>query len=120
MYEKVTTSNLSCDFSEVPTDTQRAVVEYYLEGPPFTEPEHLLSGISYGGITISADYTSFVIDESAFQGIPPGDYTITFYSSADRSQGGSVIFTIPEIVKPPRVTNPLVKGAYYTVTYGGR
>lgn len=113
MYEKVTTSNLSCDFSDEPTDTQKAVVEFYLGGPPFTEPVHLLSGVSYGGITISADYTSFVIDESAFQGLSPGNYTITFYSSFDRSQGGSVMFTIPEVVKPPRITNPLVKGAYY-------
>ncbi|NLG18148.1 MAG: fibro-slime domain-containing protein [Fibrobacter sp.] len=120
MFEKISGSNLSCDFSEVPTDTQKAVVEFFIEGEEFSEPMRLLAGNHYGGITISTDYSSFVLNESAFQGLSPGDYVIRFYSPMNRAQNGSVSFTVPEILKPPRVSNPLIHGAYYADNGYGR
>ena len=113
MYEKITGSNLSCDFSNEPADTIRAVVEFYLDGPSFTSSRKLSSGVSYGGITISPDYGSVVLDESSFEGLQPGDYVISFYSSSDLSQGGTIPFTVPEVRKPSRVTNPVSHAAYY-------
>ena len=114
MYEKITKSNLSCDFDELPTDTQKAVVEYYIEGPPFSDPQRLVSGISYGGITISPDFGAVVIDETSFQGLPPGNYAILFYSSTDRTQGGVIPFFVPEVLKPPLISNPVIDAAFYS------
>ncbi|MGB7568055.1 MAG: fibro-slime domain-containing protein, partial [Chitinivibrionales bacterium] len=47
MYQKITQSNLSCDFSQSIVDTQPAAVDFYLTGPPtapFVQPLLLPSG----------------------------------------------------------------------------
>lgn len=113
MYEKITSSNLSCNFSEEPTDTIRAVVKFTIEGPSFEYPQQLSSGTSFGGITISADFSTIVIDESALTELDPGNYIVRFSSQTDPSQGGAISFTVKEQPKPHRITNPILHASYY-------
>ena len=120
MYQKITTGNLSCDFDAQPVDTQKAMVEFYISGPPFSDPQKLSSGLSFGGITIAADYTSIIIDETAFSGLPSGDYQVTFYSLNDKTQSGTIYFNLPEVVKPPRISNPVRTAAFYADNGYGR
>ncbi len=95
MFEKILKNNLSCDPGQTVIDTQKAIVEFYIEGPPFpaTPPTALKTGTSYGGITIEGA-SSIIIDTSAISGLPPGNYLIRYHLSHDPSQGGTIPFTV--------------------------
>lgn len=122
MKEKRTKSNLACDSDGEIVDTVNADVVYYIEGPSFPVPYQLKPGKYFGdstinlyGIVILATQDSSVLklDTANFVGVLPGDYVINYYSTNDRSQGGSIPFTIYEVPKPPRIPNPVVNAAFF-------
>jgi hypothetical protein len=95
MYDKITQSNLTCDYSQTIVDTQSAVVDFYLTGPLITTPTPLPTGTtSYGGITIPSANTFVKIDTAAITGLAPGNYIIHYYLHSDNSQYGAIPFTI--------------------------
>jgi fibro-slime domain-containing protein len=94
MFQKITQSNLSCDFSQSIIDTQPAVVDFYITGPSFAQPTSLPSGTSYGGITIPSGNTMVRIDTAAVTDLLPGNYLITYSLRSDKSQTGTIAFTI--------------------------
>ncbi|MBN1306913.1 MAG: fibro-slime domain-containing protein [Chitinispirillaceae bacterium] len=100
MYEKISKNNLSCDLGETVIDTEKAIVEFYIEGPPFPPepPTGLPIGTSYGGITI-VNNSTVIIDTSTMTGLPPGDYLIRYHLSRDHSQGGTIPFSVTAL--PP-------------------
>ena len=102
MFEKISQSNLSCDYSQTVVDTQPAVVDFYLTGPqnvPFVQPMLLPAGTSYGGITIQSGNTIVRIDTAAITELPPGDYLISYSLRSDKSQTGTIPFIINSL--PP-------------------
>jgi fibro-slime domain-containing protein len=102
MFEKISQSNLSCDYSQSVIDTQPAVVDFFLTGPqnvPFVQPMLLPMGTSYGGITIQSGNTIVRIDTTAITELPPGDYLISYALRSDKSQTGTIPFTINSL--PP-------------------
>ncbi|MBN2036713.1 MAG: fibro-slime domain-containing protein [Chitinispirillaceae bacterium] len=100
MKEKISKNNLSCDPGETVIDTQPAIMDFFIEGPPFpaNPPTRLTAGTSYGGITIIGD-TTVILDTTAITGLPPGDYLIRYFLRSDHSQGGTIPFTISAL--PP-------------------
>ncbi len=115
IFERITRSNLSCDRSASTTDVQKAAVDFFIEGPSFTEPKQLLSGTSYGGITISEDFSTIIVDESSVRDLLPGGYTIRYYLKSDNTQKGFVAFVVSG--DPPRILND-VDSAFYYCTNG--
>jgi fibro-slime domain-containing protein len=111
IYEKITQDNMACDAFELPLDTIRASVEFYIEGPPFDTPLKLSSGTTYGGITILPDYTGVTIDEPSITGLPAGDYVIHYYSTKDKSIEGIFKFTVTE---KPKIDNPVKAAAFFS------
>ena len=102
MFEKITQSNLSCDYSQTVIDTQPAAVDFYLTGPqnvPFAQPMLLPIGVSYGGITVLNGTTIVKIDTAAITDLPPGNYQISYYLRSDKSQTGTIPFIISAL--PP-------------------
>ena len=120
IYEKITQDNMACDASiETPIDTIKASVEFFIDGPPFTSPLKLPSGVSYGGITINKDYTGIVIDRSSITGLAAGDYRIHYCSTNDRSMGGVLTFTVNDtiidtVTELPRMNNTVESAAYFS------
>jgi len=97
-------SDLKCDFRVTESDPVPASANYTISGPQFTNgAQPLSSGTSFGGVTISEDYTSFVIDTLGIireRALAPGQYTITFVHALDPSLNGSIQFTVPEYPLP--------------------
>jgi fibro-slime domain len=111
MFQKITQSNLSCDFSQSIIDTQPAVVDFYITGPSFTQPTSLPSGTSYGGVTIPSGNTMVRIDTAAVTDLLPGNYLITYSLRSDKSQTGTISFTINSL--PPDHFDVLPDSAQY-------
>jgi fibro-slime domain-containing protein len=96
MLEKRMKGSLSCQFNGTIVDTVKAIVDFFIEGPPFpaTPPTPLSVGsTSFGGITI-LDNSTVILDTNAITGLPPGDYLIRYYLRSDHSQGGTIPFTV--------------------------
>lgn len=122
MKSKRTKSNLACDSDGEIVDTVNADVVYYIEGPSFSSPFQLRPGKHFGdsaidkyGIIIVAtlDSSLLKLDTASFIGVVPGDYVIRYYSALDRSQQGSIPFTIYEVPKPPRIPNSVLRASYF-------
>ena len=122
MKSKRTKSNLACDSDGEIVDTVNADVVYYIEGPSFPSPFQLRPGKHFGDSTIdkygivivaTKDSSILKLDTTSFIGVVPGDYVIKYYSALDRSQQGSIPFTIFEVPKPPRIPNSVLRAAYY-------
>lgn len=122
MKSKRTKSNLACDSDGEIVDTVNAEVVYYIEGPSFSSPVQLKTGKHFGdstlnkyGIVIIANRDSSLLelDTASFVGVLPGDYVISYYSAKDRSQQGSIPFTIFAVPKPPRNPNSILNAAYF-------
>lgn len=111
IYEKITKDNMACDASELPIDTVKATVNFYIEGPPFNTPSKLPSGNSYGGIKVLPDFTGVIIDEPSIIGLPAGDYLIHYYSTKESTMDGVIKFTI---TSKPRIDNPVKAAAYFS------
>ena len=95
MKEKVTQTGLSCDAGSAVIDTQQAIMDFELDGPPFstTGPVSLDNGLHYGGITIRGDST-VIIDTAAIVGLVPGTYLIKCYLRSDHSQQYNISFIV--------------------------
>jgi len=122
MKSKRTKSNLACDSDGEIVDTVNADVVYYIEGPSFSSPFQLKPGKHFGDSTIdkygiiivaTKDSSILKLDTASFIGVAPGDYVIKYYSALDRSQQGSIPFTIYEVPKPPRIPNSVLSAAYF-------
>lgn len=122
MKSKRTKSNLACDSDGEIVDTVNAEVVYYIEGPSFPSPIQLKPGKHFGDSTIdkygivivaTRDSSILKLDTTSFIGVVPGDYVIRYYSALDRSQQGSIPFTIFEVPKPPRTPNSVLHAAYF-------
>jgi len=122
MKSKRTKSNLACDSDGEIVDTVNADVVYYIEGPSFSSPFQLRPGKHFGDSTIdkygiiivaTKDSSILKLDTASFIGVTPGDYVIKYYSALDRSQQGSIPFTIYEVPKPPRIPNSVLSAAYF-------
>jgi len=111
LFEKVTQDNMACDASESVIDTNKATVDFYIEGPPFTTAEKLAAGTWYGGVTVLGDFTGVIIDEPSITGLIPGEYQIHYYSTKDRIMEGVFKFTV---YPKPKFTNTVERAAYYT------
>jgi fibro-slime domain-containing protein len=99
MYERITSSSLSCQKN---TDTilQKAVVDYYIEGTTLQGTTQLFAGITYGGISISTDYSTLVIDTSVME-LPAGRYVIRYNLRSDSATGDSAIFILNGLPSKP-------------------
>ncbi len=122
MKSKRTKSNLACDSDGEIVDTVNADVVYYIEGPSFSSPLQLRPGKHFGDSTIdkygiiivaTRDSSVLMLDTASFVGVIPGDYVIKYYSALDRSQQGSIPFTIYEVPKPPRTPSSVLRAAYF-------
>ena len=113
LYERISTSTVSCNPSLDDIDTVKAVSSFTIEGPSFPGKEQLLSGLSYGGIYISNDNSVLTIDTTALTGLETGDYVITYRLASDPSQYASVYFSYVKPPKPPLVQNPVSSAAYF-------
>lgn len=92
MYERITSSSYSC-LKNTDTLLQKAVVDYYIEGPTFDAPSQLSAGNSFGGIAISTDYSNLIIDTSIME-LPAGKYIIRYNLRYNPTQADSVIFIL--------------------------
>lgn len=99
MNEKVTQTGLACDAGQAVIDTQRAIMDFMLDGPSFstTGPVALDNGLHYGGITIRGD-SAVILDSTAVTGLVPGSYMIKSYLRSDHSQQYNISFIVS---KPP-------------------
>ncbi|MFP4242798.1 MAG: fibro-slime domain-containing protein, partial [Chitinispirillaceae bacterium] len=118
LFERVTQSNLSCDPGASSTEIRDATVDFYIEGPSFETAKRLLAGTSYGGITISDDYSSVVVEENAVTDLLPGGYVIRYYLQSDDTQEGFVSFIVPG--DPPLDVNNVVSAFCYADNGYGR
>ncbi len=118
LFERVTTDNLSCDPEAGSTEIRRANVDFYIEGPSFETAKRLLPGTSYGGITISDDYSSVVVEENAITDLVSGAYVIRYYLQSDNNQEGFVSFIVSG--NPPRNVNDILSAFYYADNGYGR
>ncbi|MDG5816070.1 fibro-slime domain-containing protein [Chitinispirillales bacterium ANBcel5] len=94
---------IDCDDDNPRTDVQQAIVDFSLTGPSYPDPHKLPSGISYGGIIISEDFTGITIDENSITSLEPGTYTVAYYLREDMSQEGEIYFTVPERIIIPTI-----------------
>ncbi|MFP4417635.1 MAG: chitobiase/beta-hexosaminidase C-terminal domain-containing protein [Chitinispirillaceae bacterium] len=92
--QRVGQEGLDCGFTPLMNEEEPAVVEYFLEGPEFTEPYGPLSWgeIHFGGVHV--DSSSVTIDSAAVDGLVPGEYVLTFRSIYDEQRQGYLSFTV--------------------------
>lgn len=114
LFERISQNGLSCNAGETDVDTVDAAVNFFIEGPQFTQPELLPNGLSFGGIYVSNSSNILTIDTSVITGLKVGFYTITFQLMSDPTQQGQVSFLISRPPKPNLVQNPVIAAAYFT------
>ncbi|NLE01146.1 MAG: hypothetical protein GX640_14860, partial [Fibrobacter sp.] len=92
MFEQIMTNSYSCQRSS-DTVYNKAGIEYYLEGPGVEGVTQLFAGVSYGGISISPDLSTIVID-TAIMTLSSGSYRIRYNLISDKSKGDTIFFTL--------------------------
>lgn len=97
--------SVSCDVASVQNARdQLAQSLFVLKGGALPiDGVTLESGLNYGGILISENMASFVVDTSAFvnsRTLSPGKYSLICYLATDRTQYQIVTFTVPEYPLP--------------------
>ena len=97
--------SLSCDLSSTgKVDTTLAASVFTLLGGSLGVNGVILnSGVNYGGITISENMASFVIDTNAIvahRSLAPGTYYLSFYLASDPSLSSEISFTVPAYPLP--------------------
>jgi len=112
-FERISQNSLSCDASETDIDTIDAAAQFSIEGPQFSAPQILPSGLSYGGIYISDKKNSITVDTTTLSDLLPGTYTVFSKLISDPSQTTKIVFTVKQIAKPPIVKNPVISAAYF-------
>ncbi|MBN1756783.1 MAG: fibro-slime domain-containing protein [Chitinispirillaceae bacterium] len=94
IWHLITTDNLTCSSEGMILDTVKdPALDFFIEGPSFIEPQQLMEGTHFGGITIVGAST-VILDTLSMHGLEPGDYLLSYYLRTDRSQNGSIPFTV--------------------------
>lgn len=100
MYKMNDTGQTECGMNFNTSDTSEASVDFSIEGPQFgTNSVPLSTGSSHGGITVSQDFTTLVIDTAACREsgqLSPGTYTISYQlkGSMDPNMRGMIRITV--------------------------
>jgi hypothetical protein len=88
-----------CGFTPLVNSVDTPMVDFYLEGPQFTQPLAMPTGMHYGGITVDVGKSMVTVDSAKIDSLIPGAYRITFTSTFDKSRTGYLVFTVPPL--PP-------------------
>lgn len=106
VFELAAGTGLDCGQNSFSATQTPVRAEFILRGPQYREGTLLTSGVNYGGITISNDFTSFIVDTASISGLLPGFYEIIFRDPNDISRTGSIVFFVSATRTAPPMPNP--------------
>ncbi len=95
IWEQKKTQANDCGFTQISDGEQLSVVDFFIEGPSFTTATSLPVGTHNGGIIVDASKSRVTIDSAKITDLMPGDYRITFISTADKNRSGYLTFSVP-------------------------
>lgn len=97
IWQQVKTEQNDCGLTRLTDGEELSRVDFFIEGPQFTETTLIEPGLHFGGITVDADKYRITIDSTRITGLMPGDYRVTFISVFDKDRSGYLTFTVPQI-----------------------
>lgn len=95
IYQQVKSESNDCGLTLLAEEPELANVDFYIEGPSYTTATLLPVGTTKGGVIVDAGKSRVTIDSAKITDLMPGDYRITFISTADKNRSGYVSFTVP-------------------------
>ncbi len=97
IWQQVKTEQNDCGLTRLTDGEELSNVDFFIEGPQFTEATALEPGLHFGGITVNAGKYRITIDSTRITGLVPGDYRVMFISVSDKDRSGYLTFTVPQI-----------------------
>lgn len=95
IWQQVQTEQNDCGLTRLTDGEELSNVDFFIEGPQFTEMTFLEPGLHFGGITIDANKYRITIDSTRLTGLMSGSYRVTFISTYDNDRSGYLTFTVP-------------------------
>jgi fibro-slime domain-containing protein len=95
IYQQVKSESNDCGLTLLSEEPELAKVDFYIEGPSYSTATLLAVGTTKGGVIVDAGKSRVTIDSAKITDLIPGDYRITFVSTADKNRSGYVSFTVP-------------------------
>ncbi|MBN1758901.1 MAG: fibro-slime domain-containing protein [Chitinispirillaceae bacterium] len=97
IWQQVKTEQNDCGLTRLTDGEELSRVDFFIDGPQFTEATPLEPGLHFGGVTVDAGKYRITIDSTRISGLTPGDYRVTFISTDDKNRSGYLTFTVPQI-----------------------
>ena len=96
--EHVQSLQKTCGFTPLVNQIDTPTVNFFIQGPQFSQPQPLATGGPYyGGITVDVSKSVVTVDSAAIAAsgqLAPGQYRITFTSTVDTSRTGYLVFVV--------------------------
>lgn len=94
IYQQVRSESNDCGLTRLTEEPELASVDFFIEGPSYSTATLLLVGTTKGGVIVDAGKSRVTIDSAKIADLMPGDYRITFISTADKNRSGYLTFTV--------------------------
>lgn len=95
IYQQVQNQSNDCGLTLLSEEPELSSVDFYIEGPSYSTATLLQVGTVKGGIIVDASKSRVTIDSAKITDLMPGDYRITFVSTADKNRSGYLTFMVP-------------------------